>query len=208
MTESGLLHVLIRFSDELADLLDKLLVYNTEIRLTADQALDHEWFWSEPLPAEIGSVKVFPSSHEYDKRKAQEEKQGQGGDKARAAQEAAFKGPNRPVRPAAAPVVQPLRQAAVPTVQELPNQGAPWTRPGMPAMQMQMQPQMQSQMQMQIQAQMQMQQMQQQASNYGMQAMPTSQLVRPAGLPPRPTVALGGPPLGGPAFPDGSAAMG
>lgn len=88
-------------------MLDKLLVYDPEIRLTADQALDHDWFWTEPMPAKVGSVRAFPSSHEYDKRKAVEERQGQGGEKARAAQEAAFKGPNQAVRPPVAPVRQP-----------------------------------------------------------------------------------------------------
>jgi serine/threonine protein kinase len=87
-----------RFSDELADLLDKLLILDPETRLTADAALDHEWFWTDPLPATPGSVKVFPSSHEYDKRKAQEERSHHGSDKNRAAQEAAFRGPNSVVK--------------------------------------------------------------------------------------------------------------
>lgn len=107
-----------RFSDELADLLDKLLVYDPETRLTADQALDHDWFWTEPLPAKVGSVRAFPSSHEYDKRKAAEERQGQGGEKARAAQEAAFKGYNQVVR-------QPVEPAR-------PSQPVPRPAPAMP----------------------------------------------------------------------------
>ena len=87
-------------------MLDKLLVYDPEVRLTADQALDHDWFWTDPLPAAVGSVRAFPSSHEYDKRKAVEERQGEGGEKARAAQEAAFKGSNHTIRPVA-PVQKP-----------------------------------------------------------------------------------------------------
>lgn len=113
----------------MADLLDRLLVYDPEIRLTADQALDHDWFWTVPLPAELGSVRAFPSSHEYDKRKAVEERQGQGGEKARAAQEAAFKGPNHTVQPAAAPAKQLQQQPplAMPVMQ-----AEPWgSRPQM-----------------------------------------------------------------------------
>jgi serine/threonine-protein kinase BUR1 len=34
------------------DLLDKLLVCNPRERITASQALDHEYFWTDPLPAD------------------------------------------------------------------------------------------------------------------------------------------------------------
>ena len=103
-------HILIsghRFSDDVADLLDKLLVLDPEVRLTADEALDHDWFWTDPMPAEPGSVKIFPSSHEYDKRKAHEERQGNGGERNRAAQEAAFRGPNQVVKVPSAVQQQP-----------------------------------------------------------------------------------------------------
>lgn len=113
-----------RFSDNLADLLDKLLVYDPDTRLTADQALDHDWFWSDPLPAEVGSVQAFPSSHEYDKRKAAEERQGQGGEKARAAQAAAFKGANQVARIPAASITQPVQVQAPPPMPTM--QANPW----------------------------------------------------------------------------------
>ena len=37
---------------ETVDLLDKLLVLNPRERLTAAQALDHDYFWTDPLPAD------------------------------------------------------------------------------------------------------------------------------------------------------------
>ncbi|KAI9029414.1 Serine/threonine-protein kinase bur1 [Hyaloraphidium curvatum] len=51
-----------------ADLIDKLLLLNPRKRWTANEALDHEWFWSKPLPAEIGSVPRYMPSHEMDIR--------------------------------------------------------------------------------------------------------------------------------------------
>lgn len=37
---------------ETADLLDKLLICNPRERITASQALDHDYFWTDPLPAD------------------------------------------------------------------------------------------------------------------------------------------------------------
>lgn len=36
-----------------SDLLDKLLVLDPERRLSADAALNHEFFWKEPFPCEL-----------------------------------------------------------------------------------------------------------------------------------------------------------
>ncbi|KAG0351977.1 serine/threonine protein kinase, CMGC, CDC2/CDK sub [Podila minutissima] len=55
-----------------AELMDKLLVLDPKRRLTAVQAADHDYLWSEPLPAEIGGLPVYESSHEYDRQKKQE----------------------------------------------------------------------------------------------------------------------------------------
>lgn len=46
------LTVIYRIGPETVDLLDQLLVCNPRQRLTAAQALDHDYFWTDPLPAD------------------------------------------------------------------------------------------------------------------------------------------------------------
>ncbi|KAG6857099.1 hypothetical protein H0H87_009660 [Tephrocybe sp. NHM501043] len=53
---------------ESLDLIDKLLTCNPRERITATQALDHEYFWTEPLPADPSSLPSYEASHEFDKR--------------------------------------------------------------------------------------------------------------------------------------------
>ncbi|KAF5351252.1 hypothetical protein D9756_008328 [Leucocoprinus leucothites] len=71
---------------ETADLLDRLLVCNPRERITAAQALEHDYFWTDPLPADPKthvflvhalshvltllsfSLPVYEASHEFDKR--------------------------------------------------------------------------------------------------------------------------------------------
>ncbi|KAI0698061.1 kinase-like domain-containing protein [Cerioporus squamosus] len=53
---------------ETVDLLDKLMVCNPRQRLTAAQALDHDYFWTDPLPADPKSLPSYEASHEFDKR--------------------------------------------------------------------------------------------------------------------------------------------
>ncbi|CAE6502695.1 unnamed protein product, partial [Rhizoctonia solani] len=51
------------------ELVDRLLTLNPAKRITAFEALDHDWFWVEPLCCDPASLPKYVSSHEYDKRK-------------------------------------------------------------------------------------------------------------------------------------------
>lgn len=55
-----------------ADLMDKLLVLDPKKRLTAFAASDHDYLWTEPLPAEIGGLPTYEPSHEYDRQRRNE----------------------------------------------------------------------------------------------------------------------------------------
>lgn len=51
------------------DLLRKLLMMDPERRITADDALDHEYFWTEPVPATPEQLPKYPPSHEFTAKK-------------------------------------------------------------------------------------------------------------------------------------------
>ncbi|TIA89895.1 hypothetical protein E3P99_01862 [Wallemia hederae] len=53
------------------DLLEKMLTLDPKRRITARDALSHDYFWTKPLPMNKKDVKPLPSSHEYDARKNQ-----------------------------------------------------------------------------------------------------------------------------------------
>ncbi|GAA5884047.1 hypothetical protein JCM3774_001480, partial [Rhodotorula dairenensis] len=61
-------------ADELfGDLIDRILVLDPKKRLTAAEALDHDWFWTEPYPTDPARMPQYRASHEMDGRKRKEE---------------------------------------------------------------------------------------------------------------------------------------
>ncbi|XP_041014223.1 cyclin-dependent kinase G-2-like isoform X1 [Juglans microcarpa x Juglans regia] len=55
-------------SDSGFDLLNKLLTYDPERRITAEAALNHEWFHEVPLPKSKEFMPTFPAQHAQDRR--------------------------------------------------------------------------------------------------------------------------------------------
>ncbi|GMJ13274.1 CYCLIN-DEPENDENT KINASE G2 [Hibiscus trionum] len=55
-------------SDAGFDLLNKLLTYDPEKRITAEAALNHEWFREVPLPKTRAFMPTFPAQHAQDRR--------------------------------------------------------------------------------------------------------------------------------------------
>ena len=47
------------------DLLDKLLTLDPKKRMDSDDALDHDFFWTEPLPSDLKLDKLNSSMFEY-----------------------------------------------------------------------------------------------------------------------------------------------
>jgi len=62
------------YGTQAADLMDKLLVLDPRLRLNAFQALDHDYLWTDPLPAEPKDLPQYESSHEYNRRNKPKEK--------------------------------------------------------------------------------------------------------------------------------------
>ncbi|KAK1617982.1 hypothetical protein QYE76_023499 [Lolium multiflorum] len=50
------------------DLLNRMLTYDPEMRISADAALKHEWFREAPLPQSRDLMPTFPSLNEQDRR--------------------------------------------------------------------------------------------------------------------------------------------
>ncbi|KAI8066943.1 kinase-like domain-containing protein [Gilbertella persicaria] len=51
------------------DLMDKLLILDPKRRLTALEALEHDYFYTMPLPADPADLPKYDASHEFDRRK-------------------------------------------------------------------------------------------------------------------------------------------
>ncbi|KAN0127249.1 Protein kinase-like domain containing protein [Lactarius tabidus] len=57
-----------QFGAETCDLIDKLLTCNPGERISASLALEHDYFWTDPLPADPKTLPIYEASHEFDKR--------------------------------------------------------------------------------------------------------------------------------------------
>lgn len=64
------------FDRHALDLLDKMLTLDPNQRISAKDALDAEYFWTDPLPCDPKSLPKYESSHEFQtKKKRQQQRQ-------------------------------------------------------------------------------------------------------------------------------------
>ncbi|KAL6583105.1 Cyclin-dependent kinase C-1 [Orobanche minor] len=64
------------FDRHALDLLDKMLVLDPAQRISAKDALDAEYFWTDPLPCDPKSLPKYEASHEFQtKKKRQQQRQ-------------------------------------------------------------------------------------------------------------------------------------
>jgi len=57
------------------DLICKMLTLDPESRVTASQALDHDYFWTNPMPCQPSELPVYPPMHEYEAKKTRQTEQ-------------------------------------------------------------------------------------------------------------------------------------
>ncbi|KAL6050229.1 Cyclindependent kinase, variant 2 [Balamuthia mandrillaris] len=64
-----------KVGEQAADLICKLLALDPEQRISASDALDHDYFWSTPMPCSPSELPKCPSMHEYEAKKSRENMQ-------------------------------------------------------------------------------------------------------------------------------------
>ncbi|KAE9396462.1 kinase-like protein [Gymnopus androsaceus JB14] len=68
-TKGQLRGVFSELGHETLDLMEQLLTCNPQKRITASQALEHDYFWTDPMPADPKTLPTYEASHEFDKRR-------------------------------------------------------------------------------------------------------------------------------------------
>lgn len=63
------IHGPVQIPPQAADLIDGLLQLNPASRTPASQAIDHDWLWTAPLPADPGSLPQYSSKKELDRKR-------------------------------------------------------------------------------------------------------------------------------------------
>lgn len=64
--------------EKAVDLLRKLLTMDPAKRMGAQAALDHDWFWTDPMPCHPSKLPRYPSSHEFVTKKRRADNKGMG----------------------------------------------------------------------------------------------------------------------------------
>ncbi|KAH7432621.1 hypothetical protein KP509_07G031100 [Ceratopteris richardii] len=101
------------FDRHALDLLERLLTLDPAQRITAQDALDAEYFWNDPAPCDPSSLPKYESSHEYQtKKKRQQQRQ----------QQEELSKRQKIQHPQAHSRLPPMQQAQVTAVRTGPNQ--------------------------------------------------------------------------------------
>jgi len=66
------------FPPEALDLVDRLLTLDPQKRISASEALDSDYFWTEPFPPDPATLPKYPPSHEFQAKKRRQQNGGGG----------------------------------------------------------------------------------------------------------------------------------
>lgn len=67
----------VSFPPEALDLVDRLLTLDPAKRISASEALDSDYFWTEPFPPDPSTLPKYPPSHEFQAKKRRQQSSSQ-----------------------------------------------------------------------------------------------------------------------------------